>query len=291
MIKRIFGLFALVAVVISLSGCGEVVSPGYKAKMLDSNGFSGDILDPGRHQVWMNEELVVLETSTQTISIPLNVKMADDLELSFKINFRTRVNGKDDVLNAVFRDIKPTKNEDTGYKTISLDQVFAVYGRDTLSNIARSVVSKYKVTDVSKNYDLINKQLQVQLQEAMKNNPLEVSNVTLADIGWPEIITKAIESQQERELSIKTEQNQQDIEMVKRTNALALAQADREIELTKARTLRDQNAITNDGLSDKLIAYKALEVQALMAENKNAVFVPYEAFGNTGMSNRIFNSK
>lgn len=290
MIKRICGLFVAIFVVMSLTGCGEVVSPGYKAKMLDSNGFTGEILESGRHQVWMNEELVVLETSTQTMSIPLTVKMADELELKFNINFRTRVNGKDTVLNAVFNDIKPIQEEGK-HKTISLNQVFAVYGRDVVSNVSRSVVSKYKVSDVSKNYDQINKQLQVQLLEAMKNNPLEVSNVTLADVSWPEIITKAIESQQERELAIKTEQNQQDIEMVKRTNALRLAQADREIELTKARTLRDQNAITNEGLSDKLIAYKALEVQALMAENKSAVFVPYEAFGNSGLSNRIMNSK
>jgi regulator of protease activity HflC (stomatin/prohibitin superfamily) len=289
-IKRIFGLFVATFVIMSLTGCGEVVSPGYKAKMLSSDGFSGDILEPGRHSVWWREELVVLETSTQTMSIPLTVKMADELELKFNINFRTRVNGKDTVLNTVFNDIKPIQEEGR-HKTISLNQVFAVYGRDVVSNVSRSVVSKYKVSDVSKNYDQINKQLQSQLLEAMKNNPLEVSNVTLADVSWPEIITKAIESQQERELAIKTEQNQQDIEMVKRTNALRLAQADREIELTKARTLRDQNAITNEGLSDKLIAYKALEVQAMMAENKAAVFVPYEAFGSSGLSNRIMNSK
>ncbi|MNE78382.1 hypothetical protein D3C80_1747830 [compost metagenome] len=123
----------------------------------------------------------------------------------------------------------------------------------------------------------------------MANSPLEVSNVTLGNLRYPDVITTAIEKQSERRLAIETETNQQAIETTKRTNQLALAQLDRDIELTRARTLRDANSITADGLSPMLLAYKALDVQAEMAKNNSAVFVPYEAMGNTGLSNRIFN--
>ena len=290
-LKKLFGIFTILSVVFFLSGCGQVVTPGYKAKFLSRDGYSTEIKEPGRYTVLPWEELVYLETSTQTVSVPLTVKMADDLDLTFKVNFRTRVGGNDKILNGMFNDIKPTEDENLGGKVITLNKVFSVYGNDVVANVARSVVGKYKVADVSKNYDLINQQLQVKLVEAMKNNPLEVSNVTVAEIGWPKVITDAIERQSERELAIKTEQNQQEIEMVKRNNQLALAKADREIELTKARTLRDQNAITNEGLSDKLLAYRALDVQEKMADNKAAVFVPYEALNLPGMSNRIYGTK
>lgn len=287
--KKLFSIVGLVMIAALLSGCGQIVEPGFKAKFLSSSGYSNEIKEPGKYQVWLGEKLIKLDTSTKAISIPLTVKMADEMDLSFSVNFRTRVGGNDKVLNAMFNDIRP-QDTDKGL-IISLDQVFSVYGNDVVSNVARSVVGKYKVSEVSKNYDTINEQLQAKLIEAMKNNPLEVSNVTVANITWPKVITDAIEKQQERELAIKTEENQQAIEMVKRTNQLKLAEADREIELTRARTLRDQNAITADGLSDKLIAYKALEVQQSMADNKSAVFVPYEAFNTPGLSNRIFSAK
>lgn len=287
--KKLFSIVGLVMIATLLSGCGQIVEPGFKAKFLSSSGYSNEIKEPGKYQVWLGEKLIKLDTSTKAISIPLTVKMADEMDLSFSVNFRTRVGGNDKVLNAMFNDIRP-QDTDKGL-IISLDQVFSVYGNDVVSNVARSVVGKYKVSEVSKNYDTINEQLQAKLIEAMKNNPLEVSNVTVANITWPKVITDAIEKQQERELAIKTEENQQAIEMVKRTNQLKLAEADREIELTRARTLRDQNAITADGLSDKLIAYKALEVQQSMADNKSAVFVPYEAFNTPGLSNRIFSAK
>lgn len=287
MIKKFMSGMILLVAALVLTGCGENIEPGFKGKIMDKNGYSADIKETGRYYIWGSESLVLLETSTKSFSIPLTVKMKDEMDLTFKVNFRTRVGGSDKVLNALFNDIT-ADSEHGDKKTISLNKVYEVYGNDVVSNVARSVVGKYQVNQVSANYDLINDQLQAALIKAMANNPLEISNVTIAEISWPKVITDAIEKQQERELAIKTEANQQAIEMVKRENALKLAQADREIELTRARTLRDQNAITADGINDKLLAYRALEVQEKMAENKAAIFVPYEALGTGGLSNRIF---
>lgn len=288
MIKKFLSGMVVLLAALVLSGCGENIEPGFKGKIMDKNGYSADIRETGRVYIWGSESLVLLETSTKNFSVPVTVKMKDDMDLDFKVNFRTRVGGSDKVLNALFNDIT-ADGDYNGAKAITLTKVYEVYGKDVVSNVARSVVSKYNVNQVSSNYDLINQQLQTALKAAMENNPLEISNVTMAEIGWPKIITDAIEKQQERELAIKTEANQQAIEMVKRTNALELANADREVELTRARTLRDQNEITSAGISDKLLAYRALEVQEKMAENKAAIFVPYEAMGTSGMSNRIYN--
>lgn len=238
--------------------------------------------------MWGSEELVLLETATQTMSVPMKVKMADDMDLDFSVNFRTRAGGSEKVLNVLFSDITYDNDENLG-KVISLEKVYNVYGADVLKNVSRSVVGKYKVTEINTNYDKINTDLQTQLRAAMKDSPLEVSNVTLADVRWPKVITDAIEKQQERELAIKTEENDQAIAMVKKANQLKQEEANRQIELTKASTIRDQNRIISEGIYPNLLAYKALEVQDKMADNKSAVFVPYESLTQPGLSNRIYN--
>lgn len=77
--------------------------------------------------------------------------------------------------------------------------------------------------------------------------------------------------------------------MVKKANQLKQEEANRQIEITKASTIRDQNRIISDGINPNLLAYKALEVQDKMADNKSAVFVPYESLTQPGLSNRICN--
>lgn len=282
-------LMLIVVAAFVLSGCDQV-PPGFKAKILSSSGYSEEIKNPGKSYLWGTEEFVLLETATATMSVPMSVKMAEGMDLDFSVNFRTRVNGNDKVLNALFNDVRYQTDDKLG-KVITLDQVYGVYGADVLKNVSRSVISKYKVEQISENYDKINTDLQAHLRDAMKNSPLEVSNVTLADIKWPKVITEALEKQQERELAIKTEQNQQAIEMVKRTNALALAEADQQIELKKADTLKRQNQIIAEGISPNFLAWQALQVQSKMAENDKAVFVPYEALNQPGMSQRIYNTK
>lgn len=286
--RKIKRVVMVSAIALLVAACDRV-PPGYKGKIISSSGYSQEIKEPGKYKLWFSQELVLLETSTSTMSVPMRVKMADDLDLDFSVNFRTRTSSDKKILNALFSDIKYTIVGNEKLKVIPLSKVYAVYGADVLKNVSRSVVSKYRVSEINANYDKINRDLQLQLRAAMKNNPLEVSNVTLADIVWPKVITDAIEKQQERELAIKTEENQQAIEMVKKDNELKLAQANREIEITKANTIKEQNRIIAEGINENLIAYKALEVQEKMAENQNAVFVPYESLSQPGLSNRIYN--
>ncbi|MNM41553.1 SPFH domain / Band 7 family protein [compost metagenome] len=274
---------AMVAVV-ALQGCSfEVIPPAFKGKVLTTTGYNPEILEPGKITLYGRDELVLMETGTRTVAETITVKMEDKLDLTFDVKFRTRIGGNEKVLNSMFNDIQVKD------KRVSLQQVYGVYGLDVVQSVSRSVVGKYKTEEVGANFDNITKDLADRLTKAMANSPLEVSNVTLGNLKYPDVITTAIEKQSERRLAIETETNQQAIETTKRTNQLALAQLDRDIELTRARTLRDANSITADGLSPMLLAYKALDVQAEMAKNNSAVFVPYEAMGNTGLSNRIFN--
>lgn len=274
---------ALLATVM-LTGCSfETIPPAYKGKILTTTGYNPEILEPGKLTTWGRDKLILLETGTRTVTETITVKMEDKLDLTFDVRMRTRIGGSDKALNGMFNDIQVKDS------TVSLPQIYAVYGLDVVQSTARSIVGKYKTEDVGANFDKITSELQERLVKNMANSPLEVSNVTLGNLQYPKVITDAIEKQSERKLAIETETNQQAIETVKRENQLKLAQLDQDVELTKARTLRDANQITANGLSPLLLQYRALDVQSEMAKNNSAVFVPYEALGTTGFSNRVFN--
>lgn len=278
---KIIGL-ALVSVLV-LVGCGRtVVPPASLGKILSTSGYSADVKEAGKYWLYFWEDMVILDTSTQTMSESVTVKMADDLDLTFNVNFRTRIGADKETINAMFNDIRHQNYE------ISLPLVYGVYGRDVVQNGARSVVSKYLTKDVSKNYDKMNEELFEHLNEKMKTSPLQISNVTIAKIQWPKVIVEAIEAQQERQLAIETEENEQAVRIVRKNNELKMAEADYEIRMKRAEAIRDENKITAEGMNPMLLEYRRLEVLEAMAGNGNSIFVPYEGLTSPGMQNRMF---
>lgn len=280
--KKVFAVVMLAAVM-ALSACSrETVPPAAKGKILSTSGYSVDVKETGKYWLYWWEQLVVLDTSTQMISENINVKMSDNLDLPFQLHFRTRIHGNDKVINAMFNDITHENY------VVSLGKVYQVYGRNVVTNAARSVMSKYKVAEVAVNFEKINADIYSEITKRMVGSPLEVSDVTLANISYPDIITQAVEKQQEREMAIVTEKNQQAIEMLKKENQLKLADADYKIRVKKAEAIRDENKITSEGLNQTLLQYRNLEVMEKMAESSNKVFVPYSALRETGVNNQMF---
>lgn len=280
--KKVFAVVMLAAVM-ALSACSrETVPPAAKGKILSTSGYSVDVKETGKYWLYWWEQLVVLDTSTQMISENINVKMSDNLDLPFQLHFRTRIHGNDKVINAMFNDITHENY------LVSLGKVYQVYGRNVVTNAARSVMSKYKVAEVAINFEKINADIYLEITKRMVGSPLEVSDVTLANISYPDIITQAVEKQQEREMAIVTEKNQQAIEMLKKENQLKLADADYKIRVKKAEAIRDENKITSEGLNQTLLQYRNLEVMEKMAESSNKVFVPYSALRETGVNNQMF---
>tara|TARA_R100000656_G_scaffold90789_2_gene66026 strand:- start:1099 stop:1950 length:852 start_codon:yes stop_codon:yes gene_type:complete len=279
---RKFLIGGMLAMALALVGCGrEVVPPAAKGKILSGDGYSVDVKETGKYWLYWWEDMVLLDTSTKTVGETVTVKMADDLDLTFQVRFRTRIHGDAKVINAMFNDIT---HEDYW---VTLPTVYSVYGRDVVTNVARTVVGKYETKDVSKNYGNINIELQAALRKAMEGSPLEVSNVTVANISWPKVITDAIEARSERELAIETEANSQAVKMVEKKNELELAQADYEIRMTKARAIRDENKVTAEGMNPMLLEYKRLETLETLGKAGNSVMIPVEGLVNPAMQLKL----
>lgn len=285
MMKK-FRVMLAVGLALVVAGCSfPSVGPTEKGKMVSPSGYSQDILQTGKHFKWFWQDLIRLDTSTQIANERVeDVVMSDRLMMSFNVQFRTRIHGNDSVLNAMFSDIKPEKNE------ITLSQVYNTYGKRTIHQVARAVLSQYSVDDVLRNYESIGNELHQRVTEtlAREGSPLEVSNVVLGKPEPPASVMAVIQATEERREQEALEQASQAIEVVKRQNAIVLAELDREKKVIEAETLRDQNLIVAEGLSDALLEFRRLETMEKLGDSGSTIFYPYSDAGNVGLQNRIF---
>lgn len=272
-----------------MTGCSfSVVPPAHKGKVLKTSGYSIDVLEPGKYTLWGRDALVLLETSTGTYKEIVTVIMADKLTLTADVRFRGRINGSKDTINSMFNDMKSD-----GDGVVSFMDVYGVYGRMAVRNKAREVLSQYTVEDVHKNYGRLSKEIGVALLESFKSTPLQISDVALGDIKYPDVVTKAVEVAKARELDIKREQAQAEIDLTKKKNEQLLAEANYKIEITKAKATRDANKIIGEGITSQLLQLRSLEVQETMSKNLakgsgSTVFMPFDAINTVGGNVRMF---
>lgn len=279
-------IFLAAIIALGLVGCDWVqVPPAKKGKVLTTAGYTPEIYQPGKYTLWGRDTLILLDTGTQTAKESMSIIMQDKLTLKFDVRFRTRIGGSDAVINSMFDDITPID------KVVQLKQVYDTYGKMLVRNQARAVVSKYTVDDVHKNYERISKEMAKVLTEAMKSTPLEFSDVALGNIEYPDVITKAVEANKERELFIEKEQAQAEIDLLQKTNQKRIADADYEVQITRAKTIRDQNKLLAEGITPQLLEYRKWEVIEKLQDNENVVFMPIEGLASTGAQVRMFNAK
>lgn len=277
----------LAVITMLISACSfEIVPPAAKGKILTTSGYSPDILEPGKYTLYGRDQMILLETNTNTYTEKVKVVLADKLTLSVDVRFRGRIAGKENVINAMFNDITPG-----GDNKVAFNEVYAVYGKMAVRNKTREVISQYTVEDVHKNYARLSKEIDAILTKALSNTPLEISDVALGDIAYPDVVTEAINTAKERELAIKKEQAQAEIDLTKKKNERLLAEADYQVEITKAKAIRDKNKIIGQGVTNELIELRRLEVMEAMAKSGSTIFMPVEGMTSNGAQVRMFSGK
>lgn len=262
------------------------VPPAHKGKFLTTSGYQPEVLEAGKYWEGFREDLVLIETQTGTYNEMVKVILADKLTLHVEVRFRGRIDGADNVINAMFNDIQAGSDN-----RLVFNEVYAVYGKMAVQNKTREVVSKYNVDEVHKNYARLSGEISSALQDVLANTPLEISDVAVGNIQYPDVVTQAIEQAEERRLAIAKEQAQAEIEMTKKENERLLAEADYQVRITKAKSIRDENRIIGEGVTPELLRLKQLEVAEKLAENateSSKVFLPVEALTGVGANVEMF---
>jgi hypothetical protein len=287
--KLFIRISSIVLMLAVLAGCSyDRVPPAHKGKLLTGSGYQDSVLEPGRQFRWAWQHLILLDTSTQTFTEPMTVILQDRLELDFEVRFRARIAGDDAVINAMFNDIKI----DPRVGTLPLERVYNTYGQMIVQNQARAVLNQYSSREVFVNYARISQELAEAIRPALEHTPLNLEDVIIGNIKFPEVVTRAVEVAKERELDIERERAQNEIEMLRRENEKRLAEAEYETRLTRARTIRDENRMIAEGISPDLLKWRGLEIQEKFAESAarggNQTFIPIESLSNPGAQVRMY---
>lgn len=265
--KKIVLMCVSVLMMLTFSGCNEQVPQGHVGKILTKNGFSPEVFVPSK--VWVDngpltlnpDKLILVETTTKKYNESITVLLKDKLSLNAEIVFRCRVNSDDPkVLNSIFNDMKMDDS------VVTTDEVYNVYAKMVVLNTAREVISKYNVDEVNQNYARITIELYQAVKGKLQGLPIDISDVTVGNIKYPEVVTSAIEKAQERRMFIEQEEANVQIALTKAKGQEEVAKATYNIKMLEAKQVRDYNQMIASGLTKELIELKQLELEKYKVE-------------------------
>ncbi|XOV81088.1 MAG: SPFH domain-containing protein [Aestuariibacter sp.] len=280
----------ILAAIASLSGCSLIgekvqVPPAHLGKVLTKDGYKDGNYGPSRFRLdpcfAYCDSLVLLETSDQSIKESFKLFMPKD-QLNMGFDIRMTVSIDESQVNNIYNKV-PAQNG-----LIAFNRIYLTYAQPIIRDIARQVVAKYSINEVASSRERISLELQNMVGQALVETPLKLKRLGLADVQFPDIITRAKEQAAERREQIERERAQFEIQKIQQERQLEQAKMQRAIDREKAEATREANEILSKSVTDKYLAYRSLEVLEKMARSENKVFVPVEALGSLGLQQAVF---
>lgn len=285
--KKILSLVALVGVLMLSTGCShQTVPTGTKGKVHDRSGWQPEVYPPSRVNVGMWGNLMLVETVTHTVNETVTIRMKDDMNLVAQVRFQLRMGEKQKSLDAIFNDIIPVNGH-----TITLKEVYNIYGKLIVNKVAREVLGQYNIADVNNNFAKISAEIYNRTIEEFKPTPLIITDVALGKLDYPDVIDRAIESAAKRELEIKQAEADVQVRLTELKGKEKVAEGEYRIKMQEAKRVRDYNKMIAKGITPELLELRRLEVQEMMAskiDKADTVFIPYGSLQSPGAQMRMY---
>ncbi len=269
--KNVMLVIGLIAIMLS-TGCNEIVLPGHVGRTWEPGGFNGEVLAPGRHSCWGRCKMYQMESTDQTFKIPMSVLCADNLNFSFDIDVLVSVNLKnDEEVKAAFGNLKPAEEQ-----LFTISQLFETYIRPVADQEARKVVSKYKTEELVQKRAVVIEEVRTAVTLATNTAILQVKRVTVGNLDFPDVITKAQERKAQMRVEIETARAEGQKTAARAQADLQLAKIRASKEMLEAQAISDANRIIAASISPQYLAYKQILAMEKAADGKNNMFlIPY----------------
>ena len=284
--KKSLMVLGLAASLFLMSGCSnkERVPSGEVGKILTSNGFAPEILQPGAYRVCgisdrlfgkCYNELIFLDTTEGQFTEVVTTRMKDNMNLKADhIRIRVTIKRNPKVINALFNQIKPDENNE-----ITLNKVYNTYGKLIITRDIREVLSKYTIDDVRLNYAKISAEIYNKVKKDFANTPLQLLDFSIGRFVYPKTYERMVELAKQKQVEIKKIEAQNIIRMKKAQGDIQLAKARYAIKMQEAKRIADYNKMIGKSVTPQLIELRKLEVQEKMMDNlkgnPNVVYMPY----------------
>ncbi len=270
---------------LTLIGCTDAVDPGHLGICRDSNGFMGkEILTPGRHACnGVHKQMHQIETRDSRQTISINVLAKDKLNMSFDVSMLVSVNSKDPKLvQKMFSNISHDR-------VISVQNVFDTYAKNLVDQEVRKVISKYETTEISDKRAQIIDEIRASVHEAMQNTVMDVKDITINNMDFPAVVTKAQEIKKTREVEIQTEEAEQKKKLIAAKNSLEIAEIQAAKQLVEAKAMADSNKVLSNSITPEYLEYKRIEAMREMAKKGDLIMMPYGSkTENLNVKSKVF---
>ena len=280
--KNLIKISAISLAAIVMAGCGKPVEVPNAAvgKIMGTNGYQEGVIPTSKFRLpkcWTYcDKLVTLDVSDQQQSETMNLFMPKD-KLNVRYDLRLTLAVKPQAYEEIFAKITPQPSVDDQLSEINIGKVYQTYAQQVIRAEAREIISKYSIAQVVSSREAINDELaDVLAKSVSEKTPFSVRYVGLADVQYPEVITKAQENAAERREKIQQEEAQLEISKVALERELQEQQLQRKIEVEKAEAEAEVNKILADSITPSYVKYRSLQIMEKIASSENKVFVPTE---------------
>ncbi len=274
-----------------LMGCGPLVEvpPSCKGKLNTPSGLEEGIIEPSTFRldyvlVGVGDSAIIVDGSDFADREELVVFLPKDkLNLKVDVRFTASISTEVANLNKVFGKVPADELRDR-VSFIPMKKIFDTYGRNTLREVVRSVLTKYDLQYIMENRDLVNAEIIKQTIEMTKNTPVSFSQLGMADLQPPKIIVEAQEAAKEKEVAIAKAEAETAIKLQQATSALQVALKQQEVELTEAETQLKVDQLLSKGVSETWVTQKMLRnMEAMILSTNKVFFIPLEAMKNPNL--------
>jgi len=270
----------LIVMAVAMPGCrwcAEDVPAGHIGMTWEPEGFTDSVLGPGYHNCHGRCKMYLMEVTDVTFNHKMSVLCADSLNFGFDVKILVALNrGDKDRVKAAFRDLKPAK-EAGAHRYITAEQLFNTYIRPVVDQESRKIISKYRTDEIVYNRKQIIEEVRTVIAQATKGTILKVKRVTVGNLDFLEVVTKAQELKAQRKVEIETTKAEALKQVEKEKAKLKVAEIRYKTELVEASMVADANKVIASSISPQYLAYKQLEVIRTAASGPNNWgFVPYQ---------------
>jgi len=286
--KSLFSTLFLLVVGLFLSGCGQTVEvpPAHIGKLSTGSGLQEGIIQPSKirldAEIGKYQSLILAEASDHSFKESMLTFMPKDkLNLTVEVRGTLAVSPNEANIEKVFARLAPSKTDNSRVSRIDMDDIYKVYGEPLIREVSRTVVTKYTIDEVMQNRDAISAELEKVLSASLKDTPLTLRRVGLADIQPPTVIIDAQETAKKREIEIQKAEAEKQIKLHEAEAALEVAIKQQQVDLKEAETQVLVEKKLAEGVNQAFIAQRGLKILEAMATSPNKVFfMPQEALAN-----------
>jgi regulator of protease activity HflC (stomatin/prohibitin superfamily) len=141
------------------------------------------------------------------------------------------------------------------------EDYYASNVRPEFYSVARSNIANFNYEELSAQSTQIENEIFDELVDRLEGKHLVIDRVTLDHIMYSPMVTNATDEK----LATKQQVEQKDFE-------IQIAEKDAEIQRILARGQKDAQIIIDQGLTQKYLQFKSLEIQEMLSDSENAKF-------------------